>query len=93
MKYKIEKFEKTIKKSYKDVKKYDVARFDYGDEGNTALGIILEIKQLKPRLIEFTFADITGKEEVAYDYTYGNDSIFEIVGRAKELDKKEDLQR
>ena len=94
MKYKIEKFEKPISKSYKDVKKYEVARFEYGDYDNWCNAIILNLTPKdNNKLLEIEFALSDGRVMTAYSFMSKGDSSLDIIGTAKALEKEEDIQR
>ena len=89
--YKIEKFESPVVKSYKDVEKYDVARFEYGDYDNWVDAIILDIKvklneNKVPIEAEIHFAYSFGPEETCYSFASGGDIQFDIIGKAKKLE-------
>ena len=97
--YKIVKFDKPVRKSYKDVEKYDVARFEYGDYDNWVDGIILDIK------VRYDENNNANLAEVHFTYTFGmddtcfteirNDIIdFDFIGKAEKLenDKEKDEQ-
>lgn len=92
-KYKIERFEKPIKKEYQDVKKYDVARFEYGDYDNWVDAIILNITPENERILKIEFAMIDGRVMDAYEFVHNNKSVFEIIGTATEIKKEQDNQR
>ena len=94
MKYKIEKFEKTISKSYKDVKKYEVARFEYGDYDNWCNAIILKLTPKdNNKILEIEFALSDGRVMMAYSFMNKGDSILDIIGTAKELKKDDENQK
>lgn len=92
MKYEIQRFEKPITKHYTQVKKYDVARFAYGDEDNVVNAIILDIKiestENNNPILEIHFAYRDGEECTCYSSI--NDYNFEIVGKAKQITKNND---
>ena len=95
--YKVTKFETPIKKSYKEVEKYDIARFEYGDYDNWVDAIILDInikeesfggsKPVKVAEIHFayTFGDY---EETCYSNVYDDKLDFDIVGKAERIIKE-----
>ena len=84
--YKINKYEEPKQKSYKDVKKYEVARFEYGDYDNWVNAIILDLKIENERCCKITFCTIIGMTEVCYSFLDSNkDCIFEIIGTAEKI--------
>ena len=60
-KYKIKRFDRPIRKSYKDVKKYDVERFEYGDDGNIGEAVILSIKHYDENTLEVFYSTENGR--------------------------------
>ena len=97
--YKIIKLDKPVVKSYKDVEKYDVARFEYGDFDNWVDAIILDInvklnENKVPVEAEIHFAYSFGPEETCYSFASGGDIKFDIIGKAEKLenDKSKDEQ-
>ena len=92
MKYTIEKYKEPIVKSYKDVKKYEVARFEYGDYDNWCHAIILSLTpEDNNRTLKIEFATRDGRVMNAYSFMRNGDDYLEIVGEAKELTKEEDI--
>lgn len=92
--YKINKFEQPQKKDYKDVQKYDVARFEYGDFDNWVDAIILDIKRDEtdfngnPRtstVLAIHFAYEWGMEETCYSF----DTDLDIIGTAEKLEEEQ----
>ena len=93
-KYIIEKFEKSQKKSYKDVKMFDVARFEYGDYDNWVNAIMLELKPIKNnKILEIKFCTAHGQEFIAYDFIDNNEAYFTIIGKAIEIIKDEEINK
>lgn len=102
MKYKIEKFESPIMKSYKNLDKFDVARFEFGDYDNWVNAIVLNVRletknysanPEKPNYVShivLDFATQDGREETCYSSLTNNDCIFEVIGKAKALEEKLD---
>ena len=102
MKYKIEKFDSSMMKSYKNLEKYDVARFEYGDYDNWVNAIVLDVKletknyssnPEKPNIVTHVvldFASQDGRVQTCYSYLTNNDCIFEVVGKAMPLEEKLD---
>ena len=94
--YKINKFEKPEKRSYQDIKKFDVVRTEYGDFDNWITVIILDliVKEVnyggeKPvKEVEVHFADTCGMEGTFYSPVYNN-LTFDVVGKAVELKKEQ----
>jgi hypothetical protein len=94
-KYEIERFEKTIQKHYKDVQKYDVARFEYGDYDNWVTAIIIEVKHEpmdfgggKHPVGIITFQTVWGEQITCYDNSREEHFYLDIVGKAVELKKE-----
>ena len=90
-KYKIEKNETTQRKLYQDVKKFDVARFEYGDYDNWANAIILELNVVKNgKVLEIKWCTVNGTEYVAYDFINNGKAYLDIIGVATENIKKDE---
>lgn len=94
MKYKIERFNKPVIKPYQNVKKYDVALFEYGDYDNWVEAIILNITpQNEGKTLKIDFATTDGRVTECYEFTYGGRANFNIIGTAKEITKEQDIQK
>ena len=94
MKYKFEKFDKPITKAYQDVKKYDVALFEYGDYDNWAQAIILNLTPERDnKVLKIEFATFDGRTFEAYGFIDYGKHDFEIIGVAKEIKKEQDVQK
>ena len=94
--YKIEKYDAPIKKSYKDIEKYEVARFEYGDFDNWINAIILDVKlvevdygggRLSTRA-DIHFLNTFGDEDTCYSSVYNGDIDFDIIGKAVKLENE-----
>ena len=93
MKYKIEKFEKPITKPYEEVKKYDVARFEYGDYDNWVNAIILNITKEKENTLKIECVTEYGRVFECYGFIYFGKHNFDIIGTATELTKEDGLTK
>ena len=93
-KYEIKELKRPVKKNIADVKKYDVTRFEFGDDGNWVNAIILDVK------VETRNYGPNNDREVmiiTFDTAYGygdqafsdvpKDGKIEIMGKAKPLIK------
>ena len=90
-KYEIVKSGKTERKSIKDIQKYEVARFEYGDYDNWVNAIILDIKledaseyAVGLKRVVIHFASVDGSETTCYDSTRSDDYYLDIIGYATE---------
>lgn len=93
MKYQIDKYGKPIKKAYHDVKKYDVARFEYGDYDNWVNAIILKLTPEKNnKVLKIEFVTASGQAMVAYGFIDNGKHDFDIIGTAKEITKEPDKE-
>ena len=101
-KFEIIKYDKPIKKYYKDVEKYDVALFEYGDYDNWVNAIIKEVKHEDKTFGTttvatgiITFLTVFGEEITCYDNSREEHFYLDIVGKAVELKKenKEELSK
>ncbi len=94
MEFKIEKFEKSIIKPYQEVKKYEVALFEYGDYDNWCHAIILNLTpQNNNKVLKINFAMSDGRVFDAYQFTNNGQAYLKIVGVAKELNKEESIEK
>ncbi|MBO5884891.1 MAG: hypothetical protein J6Q51_03750 [Clostridia bacterium] len=90
-KFEIIKSGKIERKSFKDIQKYEVATFEYGDYDNWVNAILLDVKLedmeqygkgLKRVVIRFACTD--GREITCYDSTRTDDYYLDIIGYAVE---------
>ena len=94
MKYEIKKFKEPITKAYQEVKKYEVARFEFGDYDNWVNAIILNLTpERNNTVLKIEFTTSCGKEDVAYGFIYNGKHDFDIIGVAKEIKKEQDVQK
>ena len=92
-KYKVEKFDKPIRKCFKDVKKYDVERFEYGDDGKWTEAVIFSITHKDKNSIEVLYSTQEGRNFIGYSLKRFGECYFEIVGTATEMVKDESLEK
>ena len=102
MKYKIEKLDNSIMKSYKNLEKFDVARLEFGDYDNWVNAIVLDARletknyssnPEKPNIVSHVALDFAyqdGRTETCYSSLTNNDCIFEIIGKAHQLEENLD---
>ena len=93
--YKIKEYKRPIIKNFKDVKQYDVARFEYGDDDNWVNAVIINVEKKDMYghpCLEITFATkYNAKEEKCYQNLYSEkDETLEIVGRAQKIVYKDE---
>lgn len=95
MKYQIERFDKPIIKSYKDVKKYDIALMEYGDYDNWIPAVILEVTPYKDnKELKITFETLYGDQLLeAFGFIKFGEHDFKIIGKAKVITKDQDIQK
>lgn len=77
---------------YTNVKKYDVALFEYGDYDNWVCAIILDIELVKmynTEHLKIHFCYKSGQEDVCY--ASSNDFMLEIIGHAVENENSKEL--
>lgn len=81
-----------VEKHYKDIKKYDVTRFEYGDFDNWVTAILLDVKLEKSPYnpndyrVSIHFCYQNGEEETCYDMSRTKDYKMEIIGHAVEIE-------
>ena len=77
---------------FKDIKKYDVARFEYGDYDNWVTAVILDINMnhrfSNPKFpsAEITFETLWGEKIVCYSSS--SETGLTIIGTAKIIQKE-----
>lgn len=96
-KYEINKFETPEKKSYKNLEKYDVLRFEFGDFDNWVTAIVLDsrIEEVqygseKVKHLVIDFETVSGNKQTCYETVYDETYELDIVGKATELVKCEE---
>ena len=88
MKYTIKKFLKPITKPFQDVKKFDVASFEYGDYDNWVEAIILNLTVEKDGTwLRMDCSTANGQTYIAYSHIYNGKCNLDIIGVAKEAEK------